>query len=339
MPAAASAAQRMAWVDAYARTRDAAAVCAMFGISRPTLRKWCARHAQHGAHGLGNASPAPHHSPGRKLFSADTQFVRASRAAGCSLSQIQRLLRERGVSVSISTVRRAVADPVPLPASRPPSHSPRPSLFDTLIPDDTVFRALAERITSGNLRPGDPLDEPALAREHRAGRRSVRAALRSLTSIGLVSIASGSVAVVTAPSAQMVADAYAARRLLEIEIVRLLAARIEPAEIALLRQHVRRQADAERRGDKVSFVRLLTDFHLLLAALSGNVFLQNFVYALASITALGVLVYDQDSAPSCAVDDHRALIRSLERGDTAAAVVQMSAHLGRNHARQSIGDR
>ena len=137
------------------------------------------------------------------------------------------------------------------------------------------------------------------------------------------------------PPIQLVADAYAARRLLEIEIVRLLAARIGASEIALLRQHVRQQADAERRGDKVSFVRLLTDFHLLLAALSDNVFLKNFVYALASITALGVLVYDQDSAPSCAVDDHRALIRSLERRDSTAAALQMSSHLGHNHARQS----
>ena len=237
--------------------------------------------------------------------------------------------------MSIPTIRRALPDAPTLPAQAAPLNSSRPSLFDTLIPDDIVFRALAERITSGILRPGDPLDEPALAREHRAGRRSVRAALRSLASIGLVSIAPGNAAVVTAPPIQLVADAYAARRLLEIEIVRLLAARIGASEIALLRQHVRQQADAERRGDKVSFVRLLTDFHLLLAALSDNVFLKNFVYALASITALGVLVYDQDSAPSCAVDDHRALIRSLERRDSTAAALQMSSHLGHNHARQS----
>ena len=339
MPAAVSAARRLAWVEAFARTRDTAAVCATFGISRPTLRKWCARHAQDGVRGLENASAAPKHSPGRKLFPADAQRVRAWRAAGQSLSQIQLLLSERGVSVSVPTIRRALAAATDIPASATAAPSARPSLFATLIPDDTVFRALAERITSGSLRPGDPLDEPALAREHRAGRRSVRAALRSLASIGLVSIDPCNAAVVTAPPVQMVADAYAARRLVEIEIVRLLAARIGPDDIAQLRQHVRQQADAERRGDKVSFVRLLTDFHLLLAALSGNVFLQNFVHALASITALGVLVYDQDRAPSCAVDDHRALIRSLERHDAAAAALQMGDHLGHNHARQGTSDR
>ena len=41
-------------------------------------------------------------------------------------------------------------------------------------------------------------------------------------------------------------------------------------------------------------------------------------------------VYDQDGAPSCAVDNHRC----LERHDLDAAARQMSEHLGHNHARQ-----
>lgn len=337
MPAAASAEQRMAWVDAYARTRDAAAVCAAFHISRPTLRKWWARHAEAGPGGLENVSAAPRHSPGRKLFAPEINLVREWHEAGDGLAQIQRALAERGTAVSVPTIRRALSR-LPTSAAAPTRVVPdRPGLFDTLVPDDIVFRDLAERITGGRLRPGDRLDEPGLAREHKAGRRSVRAALRSLASIGLVSIEAGRDAIVTAPPAQMIADAYAARRLVEIEIVRLLAARITPSEIAVLRQHVRRQADAERRGDKVSFVCLLTDFHLLLSLMSGNAFLHNFVRAMASITVLGVLVYDQDGAPSCAVDDHRALINCFEQQDADAAARQMAAHLGYNHARQRTG--
>lgn len=337
MPAASSALQRRAWVEAYARTRDAAAVCATFGISRPTLRKWCARHDRHGKAGLESASPVPRRSPGRKLFPADRSDLRDWQSENCSLAQMQRRLAERGVSVSIPTIRRALAGTTGAPPAATPVGAAGPSLFDTLIPDDTLFRALADRITSGSLRPGDTLDGSSLAREHRAGRRSIRAAIRSLAAIGLVAIAPGNAAVVTAPPVQMIADAYAARRLLEIEIVRDLAAWIGPGEIARLRQHVRQQADAERRGDKVTVVRLLTDFHLLLATLSGNVFLRSFVQALASVTALGVLVYDQDAAPSCAVDDHRALIRALERHDAAGAALLMSDHLGHNHARQRPG--
>lgn len=332
----AEAAERMTWVAEYGRTRNAAAVCARLGISRPTLRKWWARYEVHGAEGLQNRSRAPHASPSRKVTVADAAAIRALRADGQSLANIQAALGVRGLHVSVPTIRRALdARPRRAGAAMAPAR-PGQGLFGTIMPDDPLFRALATRITGGDLRPGEHLAEDALARHHRMSRLRVRAALQVLAMIGLVRM-EGRSAIIEAPSAQTVADAYAARRLVEGGIVRALAVQATEADIAVLRQHIRRQADAERRGDKVSLVRLLTDFHLLLAAMAGNPFLRGFIETLASTTSLAVLLYDQASVSSCAVDEHRHLVRLLEQGDGEKAAAVMEDHLGRNHARQSDG--
>jgi transposase-like protein len=39
---------RLAWVELYAKTRDAGLVCRRCGISRPTLRKWWRRYQADG---------------------------------------------------------------------------------------------------------------------------------------------------------------------------------------------------------------------------------------------------------------------------------------------------
>ena len=152
--------------------------------------------------------------------------------------------------------------------------------------------------------------------------------------IGLVRIERNRGAVVAMPSDEVVADAYEARRIVEATIVQHVAASHSREQIEALRHHLRRQSDAERRGDKVTLVHLLTDFHLLLASMARNQFLRGFVETLASTTSLAVLLYDQSEAPSHAVAEHRELVQLLEQGKGAAASALMLRHLGRNQQRQ-----
>ena len=152
--------------------------------------------------------------------------------------------------------------------------------------------------------------------------------------IGLVRIERNRGAVVAMPSDEVVADAYEARRIVEATIVQHVAACHSREQIEALRHHLRRQSDAERRGDKVTLVHLLTDFHLLLASMARNQFLRGFVETLASTTSLAVLLYDQSEAPSHAVAEHRELVQLLEQGKGAAASALMLRHLGRNQQRQ-----
>ena len=70
MPEAGGATERLAWVEQFAQTRDAASVCRQFAISRATLRKWWLRYEASGPAGLEEASRKPRSSPNRKVFEA-----------------------------------------------------------------------------------------------------------------------------------------------------------------------------------------------------------------------------------------------------------------------------
>lgn len=335
MAAASGVAERLAWVQRYEQTGDAASVCRAFGITAPTLRKWWRRYRDAGVAGLADASRAPHHSPNRKIGPAEAARIRALHAAGLGLLRIRAaLLAERGLDVAVPTIRKALRPAAPSPAPARPVVPAAPSLFAGSLPDDALARAIAAAITAGAFAPGERLTEEALGQRFRAGRGRVRAALRALAMIGLVRIERHRGAVVAMPSRAEVAAAYAARRSIEAVIVRDLARRRTPAQLAALRRHLRRQAEAEQRGDRMALVHLLTEFHLLLASLGANRFLHGFVETLASTTSLAVLLYDHAAIPSCAVAEHGELIRLLERGDGDAAAALMARHLDHNEERQ-----
>ncbi len=330
-----AASDRVVWVTAFERTRDAAATCERFGISRMTLRKWWRRYECHGLPGLEDASRAPRRSPGRKVFEAEAARIADLRASGLSLARLRAtLLAEDGFDVSLPTIRKVLLRTAEAP---PRAGSERAvaalSLFTATLPQDAVFRGLSAQIALGQVRPGERLTEERLCRAFGVGRTRVRQALRSLAMIGMVQIERNRGAVVAAPSSEAVADAYAARRLVEAGVVRSLASRRDPEHVAALRQHLRRQSDAERRGDKVALVRLLTKFHLLLSSLAGNPFLSGFIETLATTTSLAVLLYDQSDAPSCAVEEHRRMVRLIEAGEGDAAAHLMERHLGHNQQR------
>ena len=50
---------RLRWIEAYEATGSAGLVCARFGISRPTLRKWWRRYQESGPDGLAETSRRP----------------------------------------------------------------------------------------------------------------------------------------------------------------------------------------------------------------------------------------------------------------------------------------
>ena len=279
------------------------------------------------------------------MFEAEAGRIGALRATGLSLVRVRAALLGEGLDVSVPTIRKVLARRGEADGQRPRQPSSdgtvpfgaglfSAGLFSAVLPDDPVFRGLAGQIADGHARPGARLTEERLCAEFRVGHARVRQALRALAMIGLVSIERNRGAVVATPSSQSVADAYAARRLVEAGIVHTLARLRDPAHAAALRQHLRRQSAAERRGDKVTLVRLLTEFHLLLAGLAGNPFLRGFVETLATTTSLAVLLYDQSATPSCAVAEHRLLVQLIEAGDGDGAAALMAEHLGHNQQRQ-----
>ncbi len=66
-------------------------------------------------------------------------------------------------------------------------------------------------------------------------------------------------------------------------------------------------------------MRLLTEFHLVVALLGKNRVLEVVLNDLAAKTSLAVLVYDDGGHPSCAIAEHADLIELLAAGEAGRA--------------------
>jgi DNA-binding GntR family transcriptional regulator len=340
---------RARWIEAYRQSGNAGRVCTEFGISRPTLRKWLRRYEELGPDGLHEENRRPLHSPNRKVFAREEALIldlRRTRKLGVQKLR-QELRDEHGVDLSSDTIlkvlRRAGEPSRRRRRTAPPPEAGNPVMgdpaempgngFHGISPDDHIATAIAELITHGRFRPGQKLSEQALAARLGVGRTQIREALRRLSAGGLVVLERNRGAFVADPSLSEVRQAYAARRLIEGAIVGDVCRHCTAHDIRLLRRHLELQVEAEASGDRGRFVRLLTEFHMLIASLGENRILEGFVQNLAAKTSLAVLLYDSGGPPACGIEEHAHLIDLLAAGDVEAATALMHRHLSGNQHR------
>ena len=341
------ATSRQAWIRLYEETGSVAETCRRLGVSRPTLRKWLRRFRAEGEKGLLERSHAPL-VPRRRNLSTEMESlvlaVRQERQVGIRCLQAT-LRTDHGVELGVGVIRdvlRRHAVPPLRPGRRAAGSGARPEtrLLPERLPrrlphlpkDDRLATTLADAITVGHLRPGCKLGEEALCKALAAGRGRVREALRHLAYAGLVTIVPNRGAFVATPSPKTIADAYSARCLLEMAIVTDVAQHCPSPGVAALRRHVALQKVA-MAGDRGVLVRLLTEFHLLIAALGSNRILEDMLAGLVSQTSIAVLLHDTAPVSSSAIDDHDELVQMISLGDAAGAAALMQQHLIRNQAR------
>ena len=195
---------------------------------------------------------------------------------------------------------------------------------------ERVYVALRQEIIEHTLAAGARLPEGDIAQRFGVSRTVVRAAFGRLIAEGLVVRPNNQAARVACPSEDEAADILDLRQSIELLVIaRLADAPGEPAAFAALRAHVAEEERALAAGDAghAASVRLSGEFHVRLAEATGSPLLARYVSELVSRCSL--LLSDQRTRHSgqCGVHDHAALIDCLERGDRAAALAQMRAHL------------
>ncbi|MCH4812676.1 GntR family transcriptional regulator [Vreelandella neptunia] len=194
-----------------------------------------------------------------------------------------------------------------------------------------AIEQIAERITDAvmehRLPPGIKLVEEKLASAFGVSRTKIRQALTLLAKEGLVTLHANRGAFVTRPSAAEARDLFATRRLVEPEIVRNVIARACEHDLARLRQHLVAEADARQEGDRRKIIRLSGQFHMLLAEVSGNKFIEKLMAELCPLTCLIIALYDAPQTPACPEDEHRLIVDAIAAHDEAAAIKLMLHHL------------
>jgi DNA-binding GntR family transcriptional regulator len=189
-----------------------------------------------------------------------------------------------------------------------------------------VYRTLRRAIIEQALAPGSKLPEDAIGERLGVSRTLVREALARLAAEGLVELRHNRGATVAYPSLEEARDVFAVRRAMERLVVEDLAGRLTPDQVAGLEAHVAEEDRARARGGPES-IRLAGEFHLILAAMTGNALLERYVNEVASRCSLILAIYGRPHSSECAVNEHRELIAALKSGDAARAADLMVHHL------------
>lgn len=190
-----------------------------------------------------------------------------------------------------------------------------------------ISNRVIEAVMAQKLPPGTRLGEQQLAMLFDCSRTIVREALTRLAARGIVTVSARRGWYLIEPSQAEAREAFEARRVIELGLIRGLGAP-DKAALKRLKAHLAQERAALRGSDVGTRSFLLGDFHVCLAECLGNGLLADTLRDLTARTTLIAMLYQSshDAAQSC--EDHARIVAALEQGDTALAERLMSEHIG-----------
>lgn len=191
-----------------------------------------------------------------------------------------------------------------------------------------VQRELERRILAGEFLPGEKLNEEAIAVKLGVSRGPVREAFRALESSGLVRMEKNRGVFVREVSLDEADEIYEVRAGIDELIGRLLAARIKPAQVAELRELMRKMQQAAKARSVADYYPLNVRFHDRLAEFTGNKTLLAHYRRLVNELHLyrrETLARGADSFPISA-REHAEIVEALAKGDGERAGKLMYDH-------------
>ncbi|MGI4746884.1 MAG: GntR family transcriptional regulator [Janthinobacterium lividum] len=188
---------------------------------------------------------------------------------------------------------------------------------------DGVAEQLRTAIISGSLQPGAVLTETGLATQLGVSTTPVREALLDLAAEGLVE-----------------SQTHRLRRVTPIHLPATLGllqvqgalwrmgyiwgfAHIGPKELTRLDAALRSYAAALRTGDTLGAIRSAQDFHTVFIEASGNSELLRVTLDRRSLIARFILLRGAKTVSPSGLAQHRAMLASFRRGDTADILARL----------------
>jgi DNA-binding GntR family transcriptional regulator len=191
---------------------------------------------------------------------------------------------------------------------------------------ERVYAAIHTAIIEHRLAPGTRLRETELAEGFAVSRTVVRQALQRLSQDRVVDLQHNRGAQVPQPTREEAAHVFDARRVVECEIARRLAGRLDATQVAELQRLVTEEKTAEARGDAAAAIRLSAAFHRALARAAGNPVFARILDELLPATSLFIALYQSGEQRACAAHQHTQLLAALGESGKAAAA-EMRRHL------------
>jgi DNA-binding GntR family transcriptional regulator len=200
---------------------------------------------------------------------------------------------------------------------------------------DIVRDALEQMIMSGELAPGERLNELVLAARLGVSRGPLREALRGLQQEGLVSGDAGQRGMsVRRLDATELAELYDARALLQGFICALAAKRAKPEQVGKLQAQLVALEQALRGGDTALYYRLNLEFHeTMLHAAAHRRGAAMYRALLKESYPLRRLMLETAENREASHLEHQRMVEVIARGDAEAARQAGEAHVLSGKAR------
>jgi DNA-binding GntR family transcriptional regulator len=191
-----------------------------------------------------------------------------------------------------------------------------------------IRNALQDEIESGQLPPGSPLDERALAARFQVSRTPVREALQQLAARDLVRIAPRQGMSVARLSISQVRAIMETIGELEGVCAKLAARRVDDELRVRLDAALQHCQDAAIQGGTEEYAQANTAFHEAIYVGSRNPYLADLIRnARRQIYRYSLRNFVTKAQINKSMQDHLKVARAIQDGDEAAAVHQMILHV------------
>ncbi len=194
--------------------------------------------------------------------------------------------------------------------------------------EERVFDVLEEEILSGKLKSGDSLTELSLSERLGVSRTPVRGALQRLADEGLVDMMPNRGAVVVGVSEDDLVNIYKIRMRLEGLAARSAAERMTDADKKRLADAVELSEFYIRKDDAEHLKELDTEFHGIIYGSCSNKMLTKMLAGMhKSIKTYRKLSLSVSGRHAKSLEEHRDILRAIERGDADEADRLTSNHI------------
>lgn len=188
---------------------------------------------------------------------------------------------------------------------------------------EKIYSAVLEH----RLPPNTKLSESTLCESFGVGRMKVRQALLLLSSQGIVNLQSNRGAYIACPDRKESKDVFGARLALEPSVVRQVAMIADDNKFKILESIINEEQLSRDRGDRRESIRLSGEFHVQLAAATGNIVIKRMVRELVTRTSLIVGLFGIMGDSSCPEHEHLNILKALYERDAGKAANLVYQHL------------
>lgn len=194
---------------------------------------------------------------------------------------------------------------------------------------DRLRLRLEGEILSGELTPGDRLDETKLAARFSVSRTPVREALHQLATAKLVELRPRQGAIVAAVTVQELLQMFEVMAELEAVCAGLAARRMSPAERKQLNDSHKRCSSLAKSGDVDAYYEENRVFHEILYAGAHNEFLENMTSTTRNrLSPYRRFQLHHPGRIRKSLQEHASVVEAVQQGDSELASERMRGHVG-----------